>query len=270
MHKQTGVDRSAGTPTLQFDQVSFQYETGRKQSPVSIFKGISLTVTQQEFVCLLGPSGSGKSTFFRLVTGLEQPQSGLISLLGEVTENRLGKVGYMPQQDMLMPWRTIWQNAALPLELQGISKKEARQMVLALLESFGLAGYEDKYPAELSGGMRQRVSFLRATLTDAPLLLLDEPFSALDALTRLNMQEWLLDTWSSWHKTIIFITHDVEEALFLADRILLFSEKPVTEITEIAVPIPRPRQITDIYQPELVKLKQTLIERLRARVAVHE
>ncbi len=143
-------------------------------------------------------------------------------------------------------------------------------MVLALLESFGLAGYEDKYPAELSGGMRQRVSFLRATLTDAPLLLLDEPFSALDALTRLNMQEWLLDTWSSWHKTIIFITHDVEEALFLADRILLFSEKPVTEITEIAVPIPRPRQITDIYQPELVKLKQTLIERLRARVAVHE
>lgn len=222
------------------------------------------SIKKGEFVSIVGASGSGKSTIFRLIAGLEEQSSGTISLNGEKTEKRLGKVGYMPQQDLLMPWRTIRQNAALPLELQKKTNTN-NEKVDKLLEDFGLKGYENKYPNELSGGMRQRVSFLRATLSGSNVLLLDEPFSALDAMTRLYMQEWLLQQWEKQGATILFITHDISEALFLSDRILMITETPFTTMEEAEVPLQRPRQQHHLDQQAVVELKNNLIERFRMR-----
>ena len=170
----------------------------------------------------------------------------------------------MPQQDLLMPWRTIRQNAALPLELQKKTNTN-NEKVDKLLEDFGLKGYENKYPNELSGGMRQRVSFLRATLSGFNVLLLDEPFSALDAMTRLYMQEWLLQQWEKQGATILFITHDISEALFLSDRILMITETPFTTMEEARCLFQRPRQQHHLDQQAVVELKNNLIERFRMR-----
>lgn len=252
-------------PVLKFDQVHFEYrEKGKPAVPV--LQGMDLTVSEGEFVCIIGPSGSGKTTLFRLITGLEQPTEGSIYLNGEKQEHRLGKVGYMPQQDLLMPWRTILDNATLPLELKGVNKEKAHQQVMDLLEEFGLSGSENRYPSDLSGGMRQRVSFLRSILSGSNMLLLDEPFSALDAITRLTMQEWLLEQWQKWNKTILFITHDVDEALFLSDRILVFTGRPVQTMQEWKVPLGRPRTIRDLSQDRAVLLKEQLIDQLRVNI----
>ncbi|WP_456272148.1 ABC transporter ATP-binding protein [Bacillus sp. AK031] len=253
---------------LQLDNVSFTYQGEKKQLPVQVLERLSLSIEQGEFVSIIGPSGSGKSTLFRLITGLEQPSGGSILFEGKAVKNRLGQVGYMPQQDLLMPWRTVMENAALPLQLQGMKREQADEIVRGLLDEFGLKGYEDRFPHKLSGGMRQRVSFLRAVLSGKNLLVLDEPFSALDAITRLSMQEWLLDQWYKRKKTILFITHDVEEALFLSDRIFVFTQMPVSELKEITVPLPRPRKIEDMAEKEIQTLKTNLISELRKMVNV--
>ncbi|WP_247747304.1 ABC transporter ATP-binding protein [Alkalihalobacillus sp. BA299] len=251
---------------LSFDHVSFSYKGKKQEKSVLILDKLSITIRSGEFVSLLGPSGSGKSTIFRLITGLEQPTKGTIALYGKEETKRLGKVGYMPQQDMLLDWRNILDNAFLPLEINGFTKKNKKDYVLRLLEEFGLKGYENNYPHQLSGGMRQRVSFLRAMLGGGNLLLLDEPFSALDAVTRLSMQEWLLEQWEKLEKTVIFITHDVDEALFLSDRVFLFSQSPLTTFKEIQVPLSRPRKVEDLLSPELTKIKSDLLHELRQQV----
>jgi len=247
---------------LKFTDVSFHYQATKASKLTAIFDQVDWHVHEGEFVSIIGPSGYGKSTLFRLVTGLENPDSGEISLNGEVATRRLGKVGYMPQQDLLMPWRTILENVRLPVELRGA--KTTSDEMIKLLADFGLAGEENSYPGNLSGGMRQRVSFLRTILTGSDILLLDEPFSALDAITRLTMQEWLIDQWKRLDKTIVFITHDIDEALFLSDRIFVLAEKPVRTIREVAVPLDRPRTMRDLARPELVELKQQLIRELRS------
>ncbi|WP_318614137.1 ABC transporter ATP-binding protein [Sporosarcina sp. YIM B06819] len=248
---------------LAFDRISFNYP-----SASNILDGLSFTIHPGEFISIVGVSGSGKSTIFRLVTGLDEPTAGTISLADNPDGNRLGKVGYMPQQDLLLPWRTILENACLPLEISGMDKQPARELVQPLLHEFGLAGTEDRYPAELSGGMKQRVAFLRAVLSGNPLLLLDEPFSALDAITRLSMQEWLIDQWKKRQVTVLFITHDVEEALFLSDRIFLLKNKPVNSIEEIEVPLARRRTRIDLHHPEMLELKERLLSNLRSEVHV--
>lgn len=248
---------------LTFDQVTFGYESGKE-----IIDKLSFHVKRGEFISIIGVSGSGKSTIFRLVTGLDDPVTGEISLADHPNGIRLGNVGYMPQEDLLLPWRTIVENAALSLEFSGVSKKDAREKVLPLLTDFGLAGTEDKYPGELSGGMKQRVAFLRATLSGNALLLLDEPFSALDAITKLTMQEWLLAQWEKWQSTILFITHDVEEALFLSDRIFLLKNKPVTSFEEVIVPLSRQRTRSDLHLPEMLELKEQLLRALRSEVTL--
>lgn len=212
---------------LQFHNVSFHYD----EKP--IINELNASIQDKEFVSIIGPSGCGKSTLFRLITGLEEASTGQI----ELTETKSHPVGYMPQKDMLLPWRTIIENAALPLECQGVQKKEAQIKAKELLHKFGLQGYETKYPKDLSGGMRQRVSFIRTLLTGGEILLLDEPFSALDALTKASLQEWLFEQWKEWEKTILFITHDVEEALFLSNRILVVEQQPITTLTERIVPL---------------------------------
>lgn len=251
---------------LEFTDVSFHYNAIKDAKPTAIFDHVDWHVQEGEFVSIIGPSGYGKSTLFRLVTGLEDPDGGEISLNGEVMNKRLGKVGYMPQQDLLMPWRTILENVRLPLELQ--RAKPSDEKIIQLLADFGLTGEEHSYPANLSGGMRQRVSFLRTILTGSNILLLDEPFSALDAITRLTMQEWLIEQWQQLDKTILFITHDIDEALFLSDRIFILAEKPVRTIREVVVPLSRPRTMRDLAQPELIELKEQLISELRSEAAL--
>lgn len=248
---------------LQFENVDFHYKNDVEQIP--ILNNVNFSVSDGEFVSIVGASGSGKTTIFRLIVGLEEPNSGSIYLNGKQVKNRLGKVGYMPQQDLLMPWRTIRQNASLPLELQK-EKPLDKNTVNNLLEEFGLKGYEDKYPHELSGGMRQRVSFLRATLSGSNVLLLDEPFSALDAMTKLFMQEWLLEQWEKQQSTILFITHDISEALFLSDRIFIITDTPFSTLEEVKVPLERPRQQNHLDNKEVVELKNNLLERFRMRV----
>ncbi|WP_085992968.1 ABC transporter ATP-binding protein [Oceanobacillus senegalensis] len=253
-------------PVLSFQNVTFHYPSGGSLKGHPVLEDIHFQVADGEFVSIIGPSGSGKSTIFRLITGLEQQTNGEIYVNGKKMSNRLGQVGYMPQQDLLMPWRTVMENALLPLEIKGINKEEAIEKVRKLLGEFGLEGVEDTFPGHLSGGMKQRVSFLRSVLSGSNILLLDEPFSALDAITRLNMQEWLLGQWEKWKKTILFITHDVEEALFLSDRIFILEPTPNASIREVNVPLDRPRNVHDLSSPEVVKMKSDLIDMLRLKV----
>lgn len=253
---------------LEFKDVTFHYKEENKERTVRILDSFNLRIADGELVSIVGPSGSGKSTLFRLITGLEQPSSGEICIDGEVCHNRSGRVGYMPQQDLLMPWRSIIENAALPLELKGIKRAEAHKQVMDLLEEFGLKGFEHRYPADLSGGMRQRVSFLRTVLSGSNVLLLDEPFSALDAITKLSMQEWLLEQWEKRKKTILFITHDVNEALFLSDRIFVLTKTPVQKLEEVKVPLGRPRNLRDLNDPAILRLKDELIDQLRWKVKI--
>ncbi|MED1055615.1 ABC transporter ATP-binding protein [Bacillus cereus group sp. MG9] len=243
---------------LQFHNVTFHYD----EKP--IINELNASIQDKEFVSIIGPSGCGKSTLFRLITGLEEASTGQI----ELTKTKSHPVGYMPQKDMLLPWRTIIENAALPLECQGVQKKEAQVKAKELLHKFGLQGYEKKYPKDLSGGMRQRVSFIRTLLTGGEILLLDEPFSALDALTKASLQEWLFEQWKEWEKTILFITHDVEEALFLSNRILVVENRPIATLTERIVPLDRNRTRKDLYKPEVLALKEELLSMLQRQVLV--
>lgn len=253
--------------SLVFENVTFAYEgNGGKRAP--ILRNLSFTVKDGEFVSVIGPSGSGKSTLFRLISGLEKQDEGCILLNGKAVRNRLGHIGYMSQKDGLLPWLTVFENASLPLTLKGLNGSEVRKDIMEKLETFGLTGYEHSYPHELSGGMRQRVSFLRALSSGSDLLLLDEPFSALDAVTKTIMHEWLLEQWTETGKTILFITHDVEEALFLSDRTLLFSESPVEHLEEILVPLNRPRTVTDLKDPKFTILKEELLMVLRKMVTL--
>ncbi|MGG4144971.1 ABC transporter ATP-binding protein [Paenibacillus algorifonticola] len=224
-----------------------------------LIEGLDLHIRQGEFVSVLAASGMGKTTLFRLLAGLLEPQAGTIAIGGVNRQHQAAKIGYMPQKDCLMPWRTVLDNAALGMELAGTPKKEARQRVRELLPDFGLAGTEAKYPHELSGGMRQRVSFLRSLLGGGELFLLDEPFSALDAMTRVSMQEWLLQIWEQHRKTIVFITHDIDEALLLSDRVLVAAKAPVAELVEYPVALPRPRTYETMLSEPFVALKRQLL-----------
>lgn len=239
-----------------------------------LFDNLSFGIGKREFVSLLAPSGLGKTTLFRLIAGLLEPDAGEIRLApGEAAAppkrgpaggaSRLGRVGYMPQRDCLMPWRTVLENAALGLEVAGVAKAEARRRVEELLPSFGLEGSGNRLPAELSGGMRQRVSFLRTLLAGHELLLLDEPFSALDAMTRLDLQEWLLQVWEKHKKTVLFITHDVDEALFLSDRVLVAYASPIVRLEEFRVPLSRPRSGEALWDDAVQSVKREIFRLLR-------
>ena len=213
---------------------------------------------------MIGPSGCGKSTIFRLVNKLLTPAEGTVLVNGTPIEKQKNYCGYMPQQDLLFPWRTVKENLMLPMEIKGgISKAEMEQRADQALESVGLKDWGKKSPKELSGGMRQRAAFARTVLTGSDLLLLDEPFSALDYLTRLSMREWLLEQWEREKKTVLFITHDVEEAVFLSSRILVVENMPITHLKSIEVPAEYPRTREELMRPEIVKLKEDLIDMLR-------
>ncbi|WP_404935173.1 ABC transporter ATP-binding protein [Nitratireductor sp. L15S-10] len=206
-----------------------------------VLDDVSLRVGQGEFVSILGPSGAGKSTLFRLLTGALEPDRGEILLDGSTLKRNGTTFAFMPQRDALMPWRRIIDNVILGLEVQGLPRAEARARALPLFAEFGLAGFEERYPAELSGGMRQRAALLRTVIQARPIQLLDEPFGALDALTRAQMQRWLEDRWSAARWTTLLVTHDVREAVALSDRIYVLSRRPARVISEVVIRAPRPR-----------------------------
>ncbi|HEY3367942.1 MAG TPA: ABC transporter ATP-binding protein [Symbiobacteriaceae bacterium] len=232
---------------ISIDQIDYAY------AGASVLRGLTLHVLPGEFVSLVGPSGCGKSTIFKLITGLLAPAAGSIRVLGGPPAP--GRVGYMPQRDCLMPWRTAVENAAAGLEVQGVTPAEARDQARALFADFGLAGSEAKFPHQLSGGMRQRVAFLRTVLGGHPVLLLDEPFGALDALTRAQMQQWLLALWERLGKTVLFITHDAEEAALLSDRVYALHGDAV----EIPINLPRPRRYGMVTDPALLERRAAIL-----------
>lgn len=216
---------------------------------VPALRDVSFQVMPGEFITIIGASGSGKSTLLNLCVGLLEPDEGAIIIDGVEPEKRLGMVGYMPQRDLLLPWRSVLDNVLLPRDIRGIPRQESWREALGMLEHFGLSGFEQDYPFVLSGGMRQRAALLRTWLTDCDTLLLDEPFGALDALTRKELQDWLLHVWEEFGRTVMFITHDVEEAVYLADRVIVLSSRPGTVQRELIVDLPRPRRQGMVAEP---------------------
>jgi len=247
-------------PKIQVESVCKSFLRQDSQTPV--LDDISLHVAKGEFVSIIGPSGCGKSTLLHIIAGLEQPDKGVVKMDGDPSTPRLGHIGYMQQRDLLLSWRTVLDNVILGLELQGMPRVEARKKALELTETFGLKGFEKQYPFVLSGGMRQRAAFLRSVLLNQDVMLLDEPFGALDAMTRSHMQEWLLELWRSLGNTIIQVTHDVDEALMLSDRVYVLSPRPARVISTLNVDLPRPRDYHVITQSAFVRLKARLLTSL--------
>lgn len=223
---------------------------------------ISLTVNPGEFISIIGPSGSGKSTLFNIISGIEQPSAGEILLNGESIIARKGVISYMPQQDHLLPWRTVIDNIILGLEIKGYSKKESREKANEYLAVFGLSGFEQQFPHMLSGGMRSRAALLRTLLLENELLLLDEPFSALDEITRMQMQQWLLGIWERFKSMVLFVTHSVDEAIYLSDRIYLFSARPARVVAEFTIDLQRPRAAEVMVTEEFMQYKHEIMQEL--------
>ena len=235
---------------------------GAGPTSVAAVENATLTAKVGEFVSIIGPSGCGKSTLFNVISGLEPADRGEVLLHGVRMAGQTGVVGYMPQRDLLLPWRSILNNVILGVELRRGDKEAAKSEARDLFPLFGLEGFEDRYPSELSGGMRQRAALLRTVLTGHDVLLLDEPFGALDALTRSAMHEWLLKVWRQFGMTVLFITHDVDEAVFLSDRSYVMTRRPGTMKLEVEISLPRPRNRRITVDRDFVRAKQTLLEAL--------
>ena len=234
--------------------------TDLRGQPLHVLAGISLSARANEFVAIVGPSGCGKSTLFNVAAGLVLPESGRVRLNGVDIAGSPGHVAYMMQKDLLLAWRTIAANVTLGPELAGKPRSSYRDRALDLMRRFGLQGFEHFYPSALSGGMRQRAALMRTILCDKSLLLLDEPFGALDALTRAAMQEWLLDIWHDFRRTVLFITHDPEEAVFLADRIYVLTSRPARVKGVVEVGLGRPRSHKTIGTLPFAQLKRQVLD----------
>lgn len=249
-------------PALAIEVVGLRHTFRSKGREVAAVEWIDLAVGAGEFVALVGPSGCGKSTLLRVLSGLLVPTGGAARVMGEDCVGRPGLVAYMPQKDLLLPWRRALGNAALGLEVRGVPRKEARARARALFGVFGLEGFEQAWPGQLSGGMRQRLALLRTFLTPSEVLLLDEPFGALDAITRRGMHAWLQEVLALEPRTVLLVTHDVEEALVLADRVVVLSPRPGRVVEEVAVGLERPRQPGVVTTGEFTALKARVLAAL--------
>lgn len=245
---------------LKLDTISSTYISGGEILPV--LDCISLTVKEGEFVTVIGPSGCGKSTILRIAAGLIKPDQGDVYKDGAIITGRPQLVGYMPQQALLFPWKTLKQNAALPLLASGTAKAKAYEKVEKMLPLFGLDGFANYYPNQLSGGMKQRAALLRTMMVDSNIMLLDEPFAALDALTRGKMQDWLMQIWEQFKRSVLFVTHSIDEAIYLSDRIYVISDRPGKNAIEQKIDLPRPRRIKVLATAEFANYKQLLYKAL--------
>ncbi|WEO77852.1 ABC transporter ATP-binding protein [Cryobacterium sp. SO2] len=248
-------------PRIELRNLSKTFTIGQGKTR-HVVDDISFSAQPGEFVAVIGPSGCGKSTMFNIMAGLEKPSAGEVLVGGEVVTGESEHFAYMPQKDLLFPWRTILENTALGLEVRGMRKKAARAKAAELFGTFGLAGFENSHPFELSGGMRQRAALLRTVVQNRDVLLLDEPFGALDSLTRLEMQSWLQGVWSENSWTAVMITHDIREAVYLADRVIVLSARPTTVRLDVKIELPRPREMAMITSPEFAEYEKLLIETL--------
>lgn len=246
---------------------SFQ---GRDGQAIRVLRDVSLAVGSGEFLSVIGPSGCGKSTLFGLIAGLLSPDTGSTAVVRDEGHGR-PNIAYMPQRDLLLPWRSVRRNVTLPLEIAGVQVKDAERRADELFPVFGLDGFENVYPFTMSGGMRQRAALMRTVIQDAGVLLLDEPFGALDSLTRAEMQDFLLEIWDRFRRTVIFITHDIREAIYLSDRIYVMTARPATIRDTFSVPLSRPRTIDMVTSADFVTLEARLMRALREEtVHMHE
>src|SRR5438094_2573823 len=254
---------------LSLSDVSRDFITRGKT--IQAMAGVSLDVTAGEFLTVVGPSGCGKSTLLKIVCGLLAPSRGSVLYKGARLTGVNTEIGYVTQADNLYPWRTLRENVEFPLEIHGVARGERRARAAALIERVGLAGFEDHYPYELSGGMRQRANIIRTLVYDPEVILMDEPFGPLDAQTRLLLQDQLLKLWLASRKTIVFITHDLVEAITLADRVVLMTSRPGRIKSIENVTIPRPRNVFQIHErPEFRSAYERLWEQLRPEVNLAE
>jgi ABC-type nitrate/sulfonate/bicarbonate transport system ATPase subunit len=240
---------------LIIDNLSLSFEQ-------EVIKNISLEIFEGEIVSIIGTSGCGKSTLFNIISGILPEDQGIIKIDGREEKNRQGKFGYMFQEPLLFPWAKVLENVMLGYEVKGIVKNQARVKALDLLKKFNLFEYANFYPDALSGGMKQKVALLRTIAFNSSLLLLDEPFGSLDAITRSSLHLYLLEIWKRLKLTIIFTTHDIREAIFLSDRIYVLSKKPATVVDCLETNLPRPRKIDDLISSKFVKLEKRLINLL--------
>ncbi len=248
---------SATTPLVQVQTVAHQFRNQDGQA-MQVLENVSFELPQGTFTCLIGPSGCGKSTLLRILGGLIQPQVGQVQFANRKLNSPQRNISIVFQKDNLMPWRTVYWNLVLPLQLAGYSKSERLEKAKYWLEVTELQDFAESYPAQLSGGMAQRVAIARGLITEPDLLLLDEPFGALDALTRENMWQELLRLWTSTQATVLMVTHSIREALLLADNLLVMSQRPGRIIEQLPVPFTRPRDLDLLTQPEFVKLEATV------------
>jgi len=251
-----GSPLSLTNPVIEVRHLSVTFPNGN--GGLRAIEDVTFSVQEQEFVCVLGPSGSGKSTLLRILAGLIHPTRGEVYFQGNLLTEPRREIGFVFQKANLMPWRTVLQNITLPLELQGVSKKEAREKAQALVILVGLEGFENSLPRDLSGGMAQRVAIARALVHDPQVLLLDEPFGGLDALTRERMGDELLRIWQARRKTVLMVTHSISEALFLSDRVLVFTPRPGKLRLDLPIYFPRPRQDEMRYLPAFGELAKCL------------
>jgi NitT/TauT family transport system ATP-binding protein len=250
---------------LRIEEVRKEFTGGAK--PVLALETIDLSIERGEFVTLVGPSGCGKSSLLTLISGLSAPSSGRIRINGRDITGTDRDVGFITQQDNLFPWRTLIDNVALALELTGVPAAERRREAIRWIERVGLGGFEQAYPHQLSGGMRQRANIIRTLIYEPSVILMDEPFGPLDAQTRLSLQALLLSIWESQRSTVLFVTHDLTEAIALADRVVLMSARPGRIVRDERVEIPRPRDIFYMHDaPEFRRLYDTLWHELAAQL----
>jgi ABC-type nitrate/sulfonate/bicarbonate transport system ATPase subunit len=243
------------------------------RTPDGTFRALApldLQIETGRFVSLVGPSGCGKSTLFNIIAGLLHPTEGRVLIDNEDATGTVGRVGYMLQKDLLLPWRTVLDNVILGMEIQGLPRRDARRRALPLLQKYGLGGFEYLYPDLLSGGMRQRAALLRTLLIDTDVILLDEPFGALDAQTKAQVQEWLMRLWTDFQKTVVFITHDVDEAIYLSDEIYVMGTRPGRVLETIRIDLPRPRPRNIVLSPAFVACKERCLALLSGSSPVHE
>ncbi|MDR1468910.1 MAG: ABC transporter ATP-binding protein [Spirochaetaceae bacterium] len=244
-------------PLFSCDGITCAYDTVAE--PVPVIEEISVELPANGFVSLVGPSGVGKTTLFKALAGLKTPDCGRVLLGGEDITGKAGRVGYMPQKDMLFPFRTVLDNTILPLVIRGEKKKAARDKASAYFPVFGLDGYQNRYPHELSGGMRQRAALLRTCMTANKVILLDEPFSALDAITRSELQHWYEEMAARMGLATIFITHDIDEAVKLSDTVYLLGGKPGRVRLRQDIPIQRPRPPDFALSPDFLAVKRNIL-----------
>ncbi|WP_175598141.1 ABC transporter ATP-binding protein [Paenibacillus luteus] len=247
--------------TLQVNNIRKQFGKGDKSK--SVLGGLTFSVADGEFVSIIGPSGSGKTTLFQVIGGLERPSEGEIWIDGKKANGERGHISYMPQQSSLLPWQTVAGNIELALTISGVNGKIAKEQTSEWLNRIGLTEYAKAFPHVLSGGMQQRISFLRALLAPQRLMLLDEPFGALDALTRVQMQQWLMSIWEQNRRSVLLVTHSIEEALYLSDRVIVLSASPATVLEEFHIPFERPRKEEIWSDSRFIMLKQRIYELLR-------